>query len=118
MGRRKQRGSRQQREQKALLAQSHLTSILLNPAEHPRDVVESAAVHLSKVSQRHRLTLPPRVRARVCRKCWASHSSTSQFRVRIKAGQRLHTCLRCGYIRRYGAGPKAHRAARMVQRGD
>ncbi len=118
MGRRKQRRSRLQREQKAQRAQSHLTSILLHPLEHPRDVVESAAVHLSKVSQRHRLPLPSLVRSRVCRKCWGSHSFTAQFRVRIKAGQRIHTCLHCGYIRRYGAGPKAHRIVRINGRSD
>ena len=118
MGRRKQRHSRLQREQKAQRAQSHLTSILLHPLEHPRDVVESAAVHLSKVSQRHRLPLPSLVRSRVCRKCWGSHSFTAQFRVRIKAGQRIHTCLHCGYIRRYGAGPKAHRIAQINGRSD
>ena len=114
MGRRKQRRSRQQRGEKAREAQSHLTAILMSPLDHPRDVVESAAVHLSKVSQRHRLSLPSNVQSRVCRKCWGSNSFTSQFRVRIKAGQRIHTCLRCGTIRRYGAGPKAHRIARIT----
>ena len=32
---------------------------------------------------------------------------------RIKAGQRIKTCLKCGSIRRFGGGPKHHR----IQRG-
>jgi ribonuclease P protein subunit RPR2 len=112
MGRR--RNSRSKKAQRVLVAreaQSHLSAILLNPSDYPSEVVDSAAVHLVKTSQRHRLTLPSEARELVCRKCWSSHADGMGFRIRIKHGQRIKTCLKCGSVRRYGGGPKHHRLA-------
>ena len=114
MARNRRRSSRQQRGAAAVVAQTHLIGILSNPSEHSIDVVDSAAVHLMKVSRRHRLSLPRHSRHLVCRKCWAAHSVSGRVRVRILAGQRTTTCLKCGTIRRFGGGPKHHR----LQRGE
>jgi RNase P subunit RPR2 len=109
MARQRARSGKHERHARALAAQRHLTEIMLHPELHPKEVVESAAVHLMKTSRRHRLYLPPQGRELVCRACWANHVYSSQFRVRIKAGQRIKTCLVCNSVRRFGAGPKAHR---------
>ena len=115
MGRRRNTRSskKHQRRLAGLEAQRHLGSIMKSPDHHHPRVVEAAAVHLIKTSQRHRLPVPRSVSDRVCRKCWAPHVDSSTFRVRIKAGQRIKTCLKCGSIRRFGGGPKHHR----IQRG-
>lgn len=114
MPRRRSRSNKQERKAKAQNAQTHLTEVLKEPHRYPREVIESAAVHLVKTSRRHRLRLSPEGRERVCRSCWANHVYASQFRVRIKAGQRVKTCLACGTIRRFGGGPKHHRKQRKV----
>ncbi|MDG1539928.1 MAG: hypothetical protein P8Q40_08390 [Candidatus Poseidonia sp.] len=114
MARNRRRNQRQQRGAAAEVAQNHLIDILSNPLDHATDVVDSAAVHLMKVSRRHRLSLPQHSRHLVCRKCWAAHSLPGRVRVRIRLGQRTTTCLKCGTIRRFGGGPKHHR----LQRGE
>jgi len=112
MGRRRRRSQKTDRRGNALLAQQHLSSILQTPATVPAEVLDAASVHLIKTSRRHRLPLPAEGRNLVCRACWSHHASPSRFRVRIKAGQRIKTCLRCGSVRRYGGGPKHHRRSR------
>ena len=71
MGRRKNmRSSKKKRRRAAgLEAQRHLAGILESPQEHHSDVVDAAAVHLIKTSQRHRLSIPRSVHDKVCRKC-------------------------------------------------
>ena len=114
MGRRKNmRSSKKKRRRAAgLEAQRHLADILESPQEHHPEVVDAAAVHLIKTSQRHRLSIPRSVHDKVCRKCWSAHVQSTTFRVRIKDGQRIKTCLKCGSIRRFGGGPKYHRVHR------
>ncbi len=112
MARNRRRTSRQQRGASAKVAQQHLIEILSSPLDHHHEVVDSAAVHLMKISQRHRLSIPSESRHLVCRKCWIAHSIAGRVRVRIKAGQRTTTCLKCGSIRRHGGGPKFHRSNR------
>ena len=112
MARNRRRTSRQQRGASAKVAQQHLIGILSSPLKHHPDVVDSAAVHLMKISRRHRLPIPPESRHLVCRKCCIAQSVSGRVRVRIKAGQRTTTCLKCGSIRRHGGGPKFHRLSR------
>ncbi|HJM54835.1 MAG TPA: hypothetical protein QGI72_01165 [Poseidonia sp.] len=112
MANKRRRDSRRKRGAAAQAAQQHLIGILAKPQGHELEVVDSAAVHLMKISRRHRLSLPPESRHLVCRKCWTSHSISGRVRVRIRAGQRTTTCLKCGSIRRYGGGPKFHRGSR------
>ena len=114
MGRRKNmRSSKKKRRRAAgMEAQQHLAGILESPHEHHPEVVDAAAVHLIKTSQRHRLAIPRSVHDKVCRKCWSAHVQSTTFRVRIKDGQRIKTCLKCGSIRRFGGGPKYHRIHR------
>ena len=83
--------------------------VLKTPRDHPSMVLDAAAVHLVKTSRRHRLPIPSEGKETVCRKCWAHHVHSSRFRVRIKHGQRIKTCLKCGSVRRFGGGPKHHR---------
>lgn len=109
MPRRRSRSNKRDRQVNAKQAQAHLTKVLKTPQLYPRQVIESAAVHLVKTSRRHRLRLDKEGREMVCRSCWANHVYASQFRVRIKAGQRVKTCLVCGTVRRFGGGPKHHR---------
>lgn len=110
--RRRGRSNKEQRRIRAADAQRHLSTILQEPEAYPEGVVESAAVHLVKTSRRHRLPLPTNSRELVCRACWAQHVTSSHFRVRIKHGQRIKTCLKCGTVRRFGGGPKHHRILR------
>jgi RNase P subunit RPR2 len=109
MGRRRHRSNAATRKERGLAAQTHLAGILEAPHRYPEVVVASAAVHLMKTSQRHRLSLTQTGRERVCRKCWAPHTQAAQFRVRIRGGMRVRTCLKCGSVRRFGGGPKHHR---------
>jgi RNase P subunit RPR2 len=112
MARNRRKNNRQGRSATAKVAQQHLIGILSSPREHSEEVVDSAAVHLMKISRRHRLSIPPESRHLVCRKCWIAQSIGGRVRVRIKSGQRTTTCLKCGSIRRYGGGPKYHRSSR------
>ncbi len=113
--RRRGRSDKKERRARALVAQEHLANILQNPHQHPKEVVESAAVHLMKTSRRHRLHLSGTSRDLVCRACWSNHAFSNHFRVRIKDGQRIKTCLTCGSIRRFGGGPGHHRKQRKVE---
>lgn len=117
MGRRKNTRSTKKKQRRAagMEAQRHLAGILTSPDGYHPAVVNAAAVHLIKTSQRHRLSLPRPANDLVCRKCWSPHVQSSSFRVRIKHGQRIKTCLKCGSIRRFGGGPKHHR---VKQRGE
>ena len=118
MGRRKNMRSakKKQRRVAGLEAQRHLAGILESPHVHHPEVVDAAAVHLIKTSRRHRLSLPRPVNEFVCRKCWSAHVQSSTFRVRIKDGQRIKTCLKCGSVRRFGGGPKHHKSQRRGER--
>ncbi|MGB0236273.1 MAG: hypothetical protein ACPHF0_04935 [Poseidonia sp.] len=118
MGRNKNSRSAKKKRRRAagLEAQRHLSGILQTPQRHHPEVVNAAAVHLVKTSQRHRLSIPRPVNDLVCRKCWSAHVQSTTFRVRIKDGQRIKTCLKCGSIRRFGGGPKYHRTQRGGER--
>lgn len=109
MGRRRQQKRGRNRQQQALAAQLHLLKVMEEPQGVPDELVDSSAVHLMKITRRHRLRIPPTHRHLVCRSCWATHTRSANVRVRIKAGQRIVTCTVCGDVRRHGGGPKFHR---------
>lgn len=109
LGKRRQSKRAHARQKQALGAQHHLIGLLEGHQHLPVELIDSAAVHLMKITRRHRLRLPSTHRHLVCRACWAPHTRSTNVRVRIKAGQRLTTCMVCGDLRRYGGGPKAHR---------
>lgn len=112
MGRRRNaRSKKKNRKERALAVQTHLVEVLRDSPKGPPVLAERAAVHLVKSSKRHRLPLPKDAKELVCRKCWSHHVHADAFRVRIKAGQRIKTCLTCGTVRRYGGGPGFHRRA-------
>lgn len=109
MGRRRQSKRGQSRKKQAKQAQQHLLNLLESHQELPEELVDSAAVHLMKITRRHRLRIPVTHRHLVCRACWAPHTRSANLRVRIKHGQRIATCTVCGDLRRQGGGPKSHR---------
>ena len=107
--RRNARSKKIKRRQRAKTVQDYLIDVLQSAGKQPAELPNKAAVHLIKSSQRHRLPLPQEGKELVCRKCWSAHTTSTAFRVRIKAGQRIKTCLSCGTVRRYGGGPGFHR---------
>ena len=107
--RRKSRSKKGKRKERALAVQTHLVEVLRGSVNGPPVLAERAALHLVKSSRRHRLPLTKGAKELVCRKCWSHHVHADSFRVRIKAGQRIKTCLNCGTVRRYGGGPGFHR---------
>ena len=109
MGRNKGRSkAKRQRRESALAAQSHLSSVM-SDASMPMIAIINAAKHLVKTSSRNRLPLPVAQRHWICRGCKSILIPGESARVRIRAGQRITTCLECNRIRRFGGGPKNHR---------
>ena len=108
----RRRKSKIDRREVARLSQMHLIRILENPSLYDGQIVRSSSRHLVKISQRHRLPMPPQARPLFCRRCLVPHRYGGNVRVRILAGQRIVTCLECSNIRRYGGGPKFHRTKR------
>jgi ribonuclease P protein subunit RPR2 len=100
-----------QRRENAIKSQEHLTSIIMETSM-PMLARRGAAKHLVKTSSRNRLPLPPKQRHWICRGCTVPLLPGVTARVRIKAGQRITTCLECGRIRRLGGGPGYHRRIR------
>ena len=100
------------RREVARSSQQSLIQILKYPSLYDEQIVRSSSRHLVKISQRHRLPIPPEARSLFCRTCLVPHRYGDNIRVRILAGQRTVTCLECSAIRRYGGGPKFHRTQR------
>lgn len=109
-GKRRSKGKIDRREF-ARSSQVRLLNILENPSQHHPDVIQSCVLHLVKISQRHRIPIPLRARHLFCRSCFSAYRYGENVRVRILAGQRTVTCMKCSSIRRYGGGPKSHRKA-------
>ena len=108
----RRRKSKIDRREVARSSQMRLIQILENPSLHDGQIVRSSSRHLVKISQRHRLPIPPQARPLFCRRCLVPHRYGENVRIRILAGQRIVTCLECSTIRRYGGGPKFHRTKR------
>ena len=51
-----------------------------------------------------------------CRKCFAPFVRSSDFRVRLRHGRKILTCLRCGAVFRRNYGRKRQRADRRTGR--
>ncbi len=100
-----------QRQKNAIKSQEHLASIIMETSM-PMLARRNAAKHLVKTSSRNRLPLPLKQRHWICRGCTAPLIPGVTARIRIKAGQRITTCLECGRIRRFGGGPGYHRRLR------
>lgn len=112
MGARNSRSkAKKHRKKNAIEAQSHLVRVL-NNTNMPKLVRENATIHLITTSQRNRLPLPRKSSPRICRKCKSLLFLENNTRVRIRAGQRIITCLNCNNIRRFGGGPKYNRGER------
>ncbi|HIF45563.1 MAG TPA: hypothetical protein EYQ73_02060 [Candidatus Poseidoniales archaeon] len=100
MGRNRGLKKRQRRE-KALDAQQILSSVIAN-VSMPMVARQNAAQHLVKTSSRHRLPLPQNLSHWICRSCTQLLIPSVSARVRIRAGQRIITCLNCNRVRRFG----------------
>ena len=106
MGRRNKLGTKN-RKQIALKSQQHLLKLLEDEKTPSRHQV--IVRHLVATSRRHRLKIPPGAYRLFCKKCNISYRDVNTFRVRIKSGMMIHTCLHCASIRRIGGGPKFNR---------
>lgn len=109
-GRRARTNAKNKRRENALAAQQHLSEVMGN-ISMPMVARMNAAKHLVRTSSRNRLPLPKSQRHWICRSCKTLLIPGNTSRVRIRAGQRIITCLSCGEVRRLGGGPK-------YQRGD
>ena len=109
-GRRARTNANKKRRENALAAQQHLSEVMGN-ISMPMVARMNAAKHLVRTSSRNRLPLPKSQRHWICRSCKTLLIPGNTSRVRIRAGQRIITCLSCGEVRRLGGGPK-------YQRGD
>jgi RNase P subunit RPR2 len=107
---RKNRALKSQRRDVALQSQGHLLAQMNTASTQKQHQV--LVRHFVKTSRRHRLRVPREAHPHYCKKCLQSHFSSSNFVVRIRAGQIIRTCKLCGYQRRIGGGPKSHRRER------
>lgn len=54
-----------------------------------------------RISMRHRVSLPPELKKRVCKKCMSFLVPGENSRVRLDGKNVIVTCLKCGGIKRY-----------------
>ncbi len=54
-----------------------------------------------RISMRHRASIPPGLKKRVCKKCGAFLVPGGNSRVRLDGKNAIVTCLECGALRRY-----------------
>ena len=104
---RKHHGLKSQRRDAALQSQKHLLAQMFTSGNQEQHQV--LVRHFVKTSRRHRLRVPREAHLHYCKKCFKSHFSSTNYLVRIRAGQIIRTCKLCGYQRRAGGGPKSHR---------
>jgi RNase P subunit RPR2 len=97
--------NKKSRQRLALESQNHLAMIISDGSNDLR-LRQSAAQHMVKISTRHNLSLPDEHRQWLCKKCHRALIPPLSARVRIRGGMRCMTCLSCGEVRRFGAGPK------------
>lgn len=104
---RRNRAMRSQRRDAALQSQEHLLQQMNTSGTQEQHQI--LVRHFVKTSRRHRLRVPQEAHPHYCKKCLQSHFSSTDYVVRIRAGQIIRTCKLCGYQRRTGGGPKSHR---------
>lgn len=107
-GRRKKSNFKVQRYNNAASAIEHLTSVMLDTSV-PMSVRKNAAIHLKKTASHNKISIRGQTSHMICRKCMELLIPGETSRIRIRGGQRVTTCLKCGFIRRFGGGNKAHR---------
>jgi len=64
-----------------------------------------------KLKTRYNLRLPKNLKPKFCRKCLSFWVPGASCRVRVKSGDVITTCLRCGRVRRLPYGAKARKKA-------
>lgn len=92
----------------ALNNQLELVKIIESNLNGDLDLLSNSMNHMLLLNRKHRLNLRSSLKTFVCRGC-SNPLISSNSRVRIKYGQVVKTCLSCGYVRRFGGGPKYHR---------
>ncbi len=107
-GRRKRSNFKMQRYKNAASAIEHLASVMLD-SSLPMLVRKNAAIHLKKTASHNKISIRGPTSHMICRKCMELLIPGETSRIRIRGGQRVTTCLQCGFIRRFGGGNKAHR---------
>ena len=98
--RRKFARQKKERQERARLAQEMLLSILKNERVADAEFSDKIAAQIWKIGQRHKVGIPDSHRHSICRKCKSLLLSSDSVRVRIRNGNIIATCLRCGAIRR------------------
>ena len=99
MGRRN-RLHREKRKAHALWSQGQLLSLLKDPSRYTPEQRSRFAVHLVKVSRRHRIRLPKEVGEIVCRACNTLLRYGDNASIRFRNGHKIQTCFSCNSIRR------------------
>ena len=99
MGRRS-RLNRDKRKSHAIWSQTQLLSLLKKPSQFTPEQRSRFALHLVKISRRHRIRLPSEVREIVCRTCNTLLIYGDNATIRFRNGQRIQTCLSCTSVRR------------------
>ena len=109
MAKNRKRGkTKMQRRKNAAEAVDHLSSVILDNS-YPMIVRQNAAIHLRKTSTHNKIQINPSISHIICKRCMILMIPGTTSRVRIRDGQKVTTCLKCGFIRRFGGGPKYHR---------
>ena len=98
--RRKFARQKQERQESARMAQEMLISTLENKLVAEAEFSDKIAAQIWKIGQRHKVGVPNSHRHSICRKCKSLLLSSDSVRVRIRNGNIIATCLRCGAIRR------------------
>lgn len=98
---RRQRNRRRERAEKA---QNYLAGIISERKNHDPEFTDTVTKQMWKIGLRHRIGLPNTHMHWICRRCRVLLRPSFNTRVRIRSGIRITTCLRCGYIRRFGNG--------------
>ena len=99
MGRRS-RLNRDKRKEHAIWSQNQLLGLLKNPTQFTPAQRSRFALHLVKVSRRHRIRLPSEVREIMCRTCNSLLRYGDNATIRFRNGHKIQTCLSCTSVRR------------------
>lgn len=98
------RRQRNRRRERAENAQNYLARIISERKNHDPEFTDTVTKQMWKIGLRHRIGLPNTHMHWICRRCRVLLRPSFNARVRIRSGIRITTCLRCGYIRRFGNG--------------
>ena len=99
MGRRS-RLNRDKRKEHAIWSQHQLLTLIKNSSNYTFEQRSRFALHLVKISRRHRIRLPSEVREIICRTCNTLLRYGDNATIRFRNGHKIQTCLSCTSIRR------------------